>query len=141
MKRHIRFVTPLVATSGIVIGSACTHDFDRFEGTAQPEGTSEAGPDGGKSEASDAAVSDAKTDAPTVDAGPCAPKASCYSTRSTCGAECTKKKDDCYTACETAPGSKSFCRAKCRDEEDKCDDACRDTCHSCAGDGCTGACQ
>jgi hypothetical protein len=140
--RRIRFVTPLVAVSGIV--AACTHDFDAFEPNGQSDTSDASTGDSGTSPTTDAAIGDAKSttdSAPAVDAGPCGSKASCYSTRKTCGDGCTKKKDECYTACETKPGSKNFCRAQCREDEDDCDDACRDTCRSCAKDGCTAACQ
>jgi hypothetical protein len=110
---------------------ACTHDFDVYEGTSDPDASSDAGPSDGPSRDGAASSPEAAADASCVIAQVCG------STATSCKASC----DDTQTACNGKCGGSNSCRGRCKFERDKCVQDCTITCRTCAGSACLSACN
>jgi hypothetical protein len=114
--------------ASLVLGSACTHDFDAFEnsgggGTGGGGSSGEAGADGSSS----------------GDGG-----SSCTQTPQTCTSDVNRCKDGCdsaYNQCRNKPGCSGSCRGQCHSDQDNCYGNCKSKCVSCAGSCPTGPCN
>jgi hypothetical protein len=148
MKQY-RLRIAVYAAAGLVASiavAACTHDFDAYQatgdGVSTPDGSLEGSTNGndGSSSMNDSGIG---ADTATVDANgadaACATAPMCAATSTTCKAPCEATLTTCNAQCNG--GGSGSCKFKCKSDHDKCVQTCTNTCRTCAGMGCTAACN
>jgi hypothetical protein len=133
------------ALAGSLAVAACTHDFDAYQATgdvvpSSADGSAESSTNGSDGSTSSTGVPDSATVKDASTDAACATAPMCAATSTTCKAACESTLTTCTAQCGNG-GSGNSCKSKCKNDRDNCVQACTDTCHTCAGMGCTAACN
>ena len=141
IKRALGFTLGLVLAGAGVL--ACGNDFDVFEsGAGAADAATAADGQAGDGSTTTVPGSDGST-TPPGDAAPqgdgavdpCATKASCGTTQTSCKTTCDQTATTCTAACAPGGAGKD-CKDACNNTKDNCRSTCESTCRSCAGAAC-----